>query len=138
LSIEEKPTSPKSNYAVTGLYFYDNSVIEIAKTLKPSTRGELEITDLNSVFLEQGRLDVELLGRGFTWLDTGTPESLLEAGQFVQTLEKRQGTVIASVEEIAFRNGWITAETLEVSADKYGKSNYGKYLKRVLLSPYDI
>jgi glucose-1-phosphate thymidylyltransferase len=131
VSIEEKPTCPKSSYAVTGLYFYDNRVVEYAKTLKPSARGELEITDLNRIFLEQGELDVQLLGRGFAWLDTGTMDSLLEAGQFVQMVEKRQGIKISAIEEIAWRNGWIDREKLLESAERYGKSTYGRHLRRV-------
>jgi glucose-1-phosphate thymidylyltransferase len=131
VSIEEKPTCPKSSYAVTGLYFYDNRVVEYAKTLKPSARGELEITDLNRIFLEQAELDVQLLGRGFAWLDTGTMDSLLEAGQFVQMVEKRQGIKISAIEEIAWRNGWIDREKLLESAERYGKSTYGRHLRRV-------
>ncbi|MDE5994716.1 MAG: glucose-1-phosphate thymidylyltransferase, partial [Oscillospiraceae bacterium] len=130
ISVEEKPAEPKSNYAITGLYFYDNRVVEYAKNLKPSARGELEITDLNRVFLEKGDLDVQLLGRGFAWLDTGTMDSLMEAGQFVQMVEKRQGVKISAVEEIAYKNGWITKEKLIESAERYGKSTYGKHLKR--------
>ncbi|MBP1546855.1 MAG: glucose-1-phosphate thymidylyltransferase RfbA [Oscillospiraceae bacterium] len=131
ISVEEKPASPKSNYAITGLYFYDNRVVEIAKQMKPSARGELEITDLNRVFLEKGDLDVQLLGRGFAWLDTGTMDSLIEAGQFVQMIEKRQGIKISAVEEIAYKNGWITKEKLMESAERYGKSTYGQHLKKV-------
>lgn len=131
ISVEEKPAAPKSNYAITGLYFYDNRVVEIAKSLKPSARGELEITDLNRVFLEKGDLDVKLLGRGFAWLDTGTMDSLIEAGQFVQMVEKRQGIKISAVEEIAYKNGWITKEKLMESAERYGKSTYGSHLKKV-------
>lgn len=131
ISVEEKPAQPKSNYAVTGLYFYDNRVVEEAKKQKPSARGELEITDLNRVFLEKGELDVKLLGRGFAWLDTGTMESLLDAANFVQMIEKRQGIKIAAVEEIAFVNGWISREKLMESAQRYGKSSYGAHLKKV-------
>lgn len=131
ISVEEKPSHPKSNYAVTGLYFYDNRVVEEAKKQKPSARGELEITDLNKVFLEKGDLDVKLLGRGFAWLDTGTMESLLDAANFVQMIEKRQGIKIAAVEEIAFVNGWISREKLMESAQRYGKSSYGAHLKKV-------
>lgn len=131
ISVEEKPKVPKSNYAITGLYFYDNRVVEYAKKMKPSARGELEITDLNRVFLEQGDLDVQLLGRGFAWLDTGTMDSLMDAGQFVQMVEKRQGVKISAVEEIAYKNGWITKENLTESAERYGKSTYGAHLKQV-------
>ena len=131
ISVEEKPAEPKSNYAITGLYFYDNRVVEIAKQMKPSARGELEITDLNRVFLEKGDLDVQLLGRGFAWLDTGTMDSLIDAGQFVQMIEKRQGIKISAVEEIAYKNGWITKEKLMESAERYGKSTYGQHLKKV-------
>ena len=131
ISVEEKPREPKSNYAITGLYFYDNRVVEIAKQMKPSARGELEITDLNRVFLEKGDLDVKLLGRGFAWLDTGTMDSLIEAGQFVQMVEKRQGVKISAVEEIAYKNGWISKEKLMESAERYGKSTYGQHLKKV-------
>jgi glucose-1-phosphate thymidylyltransferase len=131
ISVEEKPSKPKSNYAITGLYFYDNRVVEYAKVLRPSARGELEITDLNRMFLERGELDVQLLGRGFAWLDTGTMESLLEAANFVHTIEKRQGIKISAPEEIAFRNGWISGEGLLDSAGKYGKSGYGEHLRKV-------
>lgn len=131
ISVEEKPKAPKSNYAITGLYFYDNRVVEYAKKMKPSARGELEITDLNRVFLEQGDLDVQLLGRGFAWLDTGTMDSLMDAGQFVQMIEKRQGIQISAIEEIAFKNGWITKEKLSECAERYGKSTYGQHLKKV-------
>lgn len=132
LSIEEKPTKPKSNYAVTGLYFYDNNVIDIAKNIKPSPRGELEITDVNCVYLEQQTLDVKLLGRGFAWLDSGTHDSLLEASQYVYTLEKRQDAKIACLEEIAFVKGWISAEQLEKKANQLSKTYYGEYLKKLL------
>lgn len=131
ISIEEKPKIPKSNYAVTGLYFYPSGVSELAKQVKPSARGELEITTLNSMYLERGQLDVTTLGRGFAWLDTGTKDSLLEAAEFVQTVEKRQGVKIAAPEEIAFRNGWISKEELLESARLYGKSPYGAHLEAV-------
>ena len=131
LSIEEKPLAPKSNYAVTGLYFYDHDVIEIAKNIRPSSRGELEITDINKAYLERGDLMVELLGRGFAWLDTGTHDSLMDAGHFVQTVEKRQGLKVACLEEIAFHNGWISEESLLARAQSLSKTTYGEYLFRV-------
>ena len=128
ISIEEKPTKPKSNYAVTGLYFYDNEVIEIAKQVKPSDRGEVEITTVNQMYMERGDLNVELLGRGFAWLDTGTHESLIEAGMFVETVEKRQGFKIACLEEIAFNNGWLDKADLKRIGDELSKNSYGQYL----------
>jgi glucose-1-phosphate thymidylyltransferase len=131
VSIEEKPKLPKSNWAVTGLYFYDAEVVEIARSLKPSPRGELEITDVNRVYLERGRLSVESMGRGFAWLDTGTPDSLLEAGEFVRTLESRQGLRIACPEEIASRQGWISSAQLARLGESIGKSSYGQYLLHI-------
>jgi len=131
VSLEEKPANPKSNYAVTGLYFYDSKVCEYAKRLKPSARGELEITDLNRIYLEQGALEVITLGRGFAWLDTGTVDSLTEASEFVRVLEKRQGIKISALEEIAWRNGWISREKLLESAQKFGNSAYGAHLRAV-------
>jgi glucose-1-phosphate thymidylyltransferase len=131
ISIEEKPKQPKSNYAVTGLYFYDNDVIEIAKTIKPSSRGELEITSINNAYLERGDLNVELLGRGYAWLDTGTHDSLLEAGHFVQTIEHRQGLKVACLEEIAFANKWISKERLVQEAKALAKTGYGQYLLKI-------
>ena len=128
ISLEEKPLKPKSHYAVTGLYFYDNDVVKIAKQVQPSERGELEITSINQAYLERGDLDVELLGRGFAWLDTGTHESLLEAGMFVETIEKRQGFKIACLEEIAFNNGWLTSQQLKQQGELLSKNSYGQYL----------
>jgi len=136
VSIEEKPADPKSNYAVTGLYFYDKKVCERAKRLKPSPRGELEITDLNRVYLEEGSLNVITLGRGYAWLDTGTVDSLSEASEFVRVIESREGIQISAPEEIAYRNGWITREQLEESAGMYGKSPYGKHLRNVAYGKY--
>ncbi|WP_028744963.1 glucose-1-phosphate thymidylyltransferase RfbA [Rhizobium mesoamericanum] len=132
LSIEEKPSQPKSNFAVTGLYFYDEQAVEFAKQLRPSARGELEITDLNSRYLNDGNLTVEILGRGYAWLDTGTHDSLLDAGQFISTLEHRQGLKVSCPEEIAFRNGWIDSRHLEQLAAPLAKSGYGKYLLRLI------
>lgn len=132
LSLEEKPTNPKSNYAVTGLYFYDNQVVDLTKNLKPSPRGELEITDLNRFYLEQQQLHVEIMGRGYAWLDTGTHDSLLEASQYVATLENRQGLKVACPEEIAFRQKWINAQELETLAQPLAKNGYGQYLLKIL------
>ncbi|QXZ09304.1 glucose-1-phosphate thymidylyltransferase RfbA [Comamonas sp. Y33R10-2] len=132
LSLEEKPKQPKSNYAVTGLYFYDEHVVEMAKQVKPSPRGELEITDLNAMYLQQGKLNVELMGRGFAWLDTGTHDSLLEAGQFIATLQQRQGLKVACPEEIAYRQKWIDAGQLEKLGQAMSKNGYGQYLLQVL------
>ena len=132
ISIEEKPQNPKSNFAITGLYFYDNDVIEITKTIKPSDRGELEITSINQVYLERGELDVELLGRGFAWLDTGTFDSLLDASMFVATIEKRQGYKIACLEEIAWNNGWMSKEQILKVAGNYSKNSYGQYLESLI------
>ena len=131
ISVEEKPKQPKSNYAITGLYFYDKRVVDLAKQVKPSARGELEITDLNRMSLEDGTLNVQLLGRGYAWLDTGTMDTLVEAAEFVQVIEQRQGIMISAPEEIAYRHGWITREELLKSADSYGKSPYGEHLHRV-------
>jgi glucose-1-phosphate thymidylyltransferase len=132
ISIEEKPSSPKSKHAVTGLYFYDNKVVNIAKSVTPSQRGELEITCINNAYLENRKLFVETLGRGFAWLDTGTHESMLEASQFVETVEKRQGFKIACLEEIALHNGWLTAQMIADQVDQMGKSQYSAYLKKLL------
>lgn len=131
VSIEEKPKEPKSNYAVTGLYFYDNDVVELAKKVKPSARGELEITDINKMYLEAGRLSVKTLGRGFAWLDTGTVEGLNDCSDFVRMIEDRQGLKIGVIEEVAFRNGWIDIGQIGAAADRYGKSSYGKYLRKI-------
>lgn len=135
INLEEKPAVPKSSYAVTGLYFYDNHVVELAKQLKPSARGELEITHLNQLYLEQRRLHVEIMGRGYAWLDTGTHESVLEAGQFIATIERRQGLKVACLEEIAYRNRWIDAAQLEKLAQALMKNGYGRYLLQVLKEP---
>ena len=131
ISIEEKPLNPKSNFALTGLYFYDNQVIDIAKSITPSARGEIEITDINQVYLDLHQLQVQLLGRGFAWLDTGTHDSLIDASKFVQTIERRQGLKIACLEEIAFVNGWISRENLKSQADRFEKTEYGQYLNSV-------
>jgi glucose-1-phosphate thymidylyltransferase len=136
VSIEEKPEKPESNWAVTGLYFYDEQVVDIAANLKPSLRGELEISDVNRVYLERGQLSIEIMGRGYAWLDTGTPDSLLDAGEFVRVLEKRQGFKIASPEEIAFRRGLIDATQLERAIDKLGKSDYARYLQEILVEDW--
>lgn len=132
ISIEEKPEQPKSNFAVTGLYFYDNDVVKIAKQVKPSHRGELEITSVNQAYLERGDLNVELLGRGFVWIDTGTHESLLEASSFVQTIEHRQSLKVACLEEIAFNNGWLSKEALNKQGQALSKNSYGQYLLRLV------
>ena len=131
ISVEEKPAHPKSNYCITGLYFYDKRVVEYAKKVKPSARGELEITDLNRMYLEDGTLNVQLMGRGYAWLDTGTMDSLVDASDFVRMIQNRQGIEISAPEEIAYINGWISKETLMESAERYGKSPYGEHLKKV-------
>ena len=136
ISLEEKPEHPKSNYCVTGLYFYDNKVVEYAKNLKPSARGELEITDLNKIYLQNGELDVTLLGGGFTWLDTGTHESLVDATNFVKTVEQHQHRKIACLEEIAYLNGWISDEQMQAAYEVYKKNQYGQYLKDVMDGKY--
>ncbi|MGL5179387.1 MAG: glucose-1-phosphate thymidylyltransferase RfbA [Aeromonas veronii] len=138
ISLEEKPLEPKSNYAVTGLYFYDNSVVEIAKSLKPSPRGELEITDLSNYYLETGQLTVTMMGRGYAWLDTGTHEALIEASNFIQTIEKRQGLKVACPEEIALRKGFIDADQLRALANPLAKNGYGQYLLRLLATRPDV
>ena len=132
LSVEEKPAKPKSNYCITGLYFYDKRVVELAKKVKPSARGELEITDLNRFYMEEGDLTVQLLGRGFAWLDTGTMDSLIDAASFVQMMSKRQNLIVSAPEEVAYENGWINKEELMVSAERYKKSPYGQYLKKLV------
>ena len=136
ISIEEKPKKPKSNYAVTGLYFYDQQVCDIAASIKPSARGELEITDVNRFYLEQNQLDVEIMGRGYAWLDTGTHDSLLDAAGFIATLQKRQGLMVACPEEIAYRNQWISAKDVEKIASQLSKNSYGQYLKKILTESY--
>ena len=138
LSIEEKPEKPKSNFAVVGLYFYDNNAVELSKTLKPSKRGELEITDLNRLYLENGKLNVEVFGRGFAWLDTGTYDSLIEASYFVQIIQKRQGLMVSCIEEIAWRNGWISKEMLLKASEELSKTKYGNYLRKISEEKYDV
>ena len=135
VSLEEKPAKPRSHFAVTGLYFYDRDVVSLARQVKPSARGELEITTLNQMYLEAGKLQVELLGRGHTWLDTGTPDSLIEAGEFVRTIERHQGFKIACLEEIAFNRGWLSADQLQRVAAAHGRSTYGDYLRKLLTRP---
>lgn len=132
ISIEEKPNEPKSNYAVTGLYFYDNNVCNIASSIKPSYRGELEITDINKIYMDSSKLRVEIMGRGYAWLDTGTFDSLIEASSFISTIQKRQGLMVACPEEIAYKNGWISLETLMQAAEKYKKNSYGQYLNKII------
>jgi glucose-1-phosphate thymidylyltransferase len=135
-SIEEKPAKPRSNYAVTGLYFYDEQVCDIAASIKPSARGELEITDVNRIYLEQNQLDVEIMGRGYAWLDTGTHDSLLDAAGFIATLQKRQGLMVACPEEIAYRNQWISSSDVEKIASQLSKNSYGQYLKKILIEAH--
>jgi glucose-1-phosphate thymidylyltransferase len=131
ISVQEKPKKPKSNFAITGLYFYDNEVVNIAKSVKPSSRGELEITSINEAYLQRGKLKVELLGRGYAWLDTGTHDSLLEASRFVETLQKRQGYMVACLEEISWRKGWLSSSQLKEAANLYKNTSYGEYIKRL-------
>jgi len=138
LSIEEKPKKPKSNYAVTGLYFYDNKVIEYAKNVRPSSRGEIEITSINQMYLKNNSLSVKLLGRGFAWLDTGTHDSLLDASSFVETIQKRQGYKVACLEEIAWKNGWISLSKLQKVIEEHSSNDYGNYLSRIIKNNNDI